>query len=260
MGSRIFTFAATVALVGAVSAAALAQSGVPLTTSQMAVGCAPLPNEAFAPLQAPRITGSQDVVHRGSFGTPELLVVNAGTTQGVQVNQQFYVRRVFRTAATHMDKLRHMVQTAGWVRIVAANENMSIAIPDHACGDIREGDYLEPFTAPQLPDGDIFKPVTTGEQDFKNYSRILYAALERLSAGTGDFIVIDHGSDRNFAIGSHFAIWRDLQVSGVPLTAVGEATAVSVSPNRSVLLITRTRDAVFKNDIIVPRVEDGAIA
>jgi hypothetical protein len=258
MGSRIFTFAATVALVGGVSATALAQTGVPLTPSQMAVGCAPLPNEAFAPLQAPRITGSQDVVQRGTFGTPELLVVNAGTTQGVQVNQQFFVRRVFRTAATHMDKHAHMVQTAGWVRIVAANENMSIAIPDHACGDIREGDYLEPFTAPQLPEGNIFTAVTTGEQDFKNYSHILYAALERLSAGTGDFIVIDHGEDRNIAIGSHFAIWRDLQVSGVPLTAVGEATAVIVSPSRTVLLITRTRDAVFKSDIAVPRVEDGS--
>jgi hypothetical protein len=266
MGSRIFTFAATVALVGGVSAAALAQTSAPvlaqasepLTKSQLAVGCAPLPNEAFVPLQAPRIMGSQDVVQRGTFGTPELLVVNAGTTQGVQVNQQYFVRRQFRTAEHHSDKLPHMVQTAGWVRIVAANEAMSIAIPDHACGDIREGDYLEAFTAPQLPDGDIFTAVTTGEPDFKNYSRVVYAALERLSAGTGDFIVIDHGEDRDIAIGTHFAIWRDLQVSGLPLTAIGEATVVSVSANRSVLLITRTRDAVFKSDIAVPRVEDAA--
>jgi hypothetical protein len=264
MGSRIFTFAATVALVGGLSAAAFAQVQAqapvpePLTKSQVAVGCAPLPSEAFVPSQAPRITGSQDVVLRGTFGTPELLVVNAGTTQGVQVNQQYFVRRLFRTAETHVDKLPHMVTTAGWVRIVAVNEAMSIAIPDHACSDIREGDYLEPFVAPPLPDGDIFTPVARGEQDFKNYSRVLYAALERLSASAGDFIVIDHGDDRNIMIGSHFAIWRDLQASGVPLTAIGEATAVSVSPNRSVLLVTRTRDAVFKSDIIVPRVEDTA--
>src|SRR5215471_731413 len=258
MGSRIFTFAATVALVGSVSAATFAQSPEPLSASQMAVGCAPLPDEALPPLSAPRITGSQDVVHRGTFGTPELLVVNAGTTQGMEVNQQYYVRRLFRTAETKYDKLPHMVQTAGWVRIVAANEAMSIAIPDHACGDIREGDYLEPFAAPQLPDGDIFTVVTTGEQDFKNYSRVVYAALERLSAGTGDFIVIDHGADRDIMIGSHFAIWRDLQSPGVPLTAIGEATVVSVSQNRSVLLITRARDAIFKSDIAVPRVEDGA--
>ena len=260
MGSRIFTFAATVALVGGVSAAALAQSPETLTRSQMAVGCAPLPDEALPPISAPRITGSQDVVHRGTFGTPELLVVNAGTSQGMQVNQQYYVRRLFRTAETKNDRLPHMVQTAGWVRIVAANEAMSIAIPDHTCGDIREGDYLEPFIAPPLPEGDIYAASTKGEQDFKNYSRVLYAALERLSAGTGDFIVIDHGTDREINVGSHFAIWRDLKMTGLPLTAIGEATAVSVSPNRAVLLVTRSRDAVFKNDIIVPRVEAASTA
>jgi hypothetical protein len=255
MGSRIFTFAATVALIGGVSAAASAQSPEPLTRSQMTVGCAPLPNEALPPLSAPRITGSQDVVHRSTFGTPELLVVNAGTSQGMQVNQQYYVRRLLRGAETKFDKLPHEVQTAGWVRIVAANETTSIAIPDHACTDIREGDYLEPFVAPPLPEGDIFAAVTKGEQDFKNYSRVLYAALERLSAGTGDFIVIDHGTDREINVGSHFAIWRDLQKTGLPLTAIGEATAVSVSPDRAVLLVTRSRDAVFKNDIVVPRME-----
>src|SRR6516162_6777046 len=160
MGSRIFTFAATVALIGGVSAAASAQSPEPLTRSQMTVGCAPRPNEALPPLSAPRITGSQDVVHRSTFGTPELLVVNAGTSQGMQVNQQYYVRRLLRGAETKFDKLPHEVQTAGWVRIVAANETTSIAIPDHACTDIREGDYLEPFVAPPLPEGDIFAAVT----------------------------------------------------------------------------------------------------
>ena len=173
----------------------------------------------------------------------------------MQVNQQYYVRRLLRGAETKFDKLPHEVQTAGWVRIVAANETTSIAIPDHACTDIREGDYLEPFVAPPLPEGDIFAAVTKGEQDFKNYSRVLYAALERLSAGTGDFIVIDHGTDREINVGSHFAIWRDLQKTGLPLTAIGEATAVSVSPDRAVLLVTRSRDAVFKNDIVVPRME-----
>jgi hypothetical protein len=260
MGSRIFTFAAAVALAGALSTAAFAQAPeplTPLTKSQMAVGCAPLPDVAVIPAGAPRIVGSQDVVLRETFGTPELLVVNAGTIQGLQVNQQFFVRRLFRTAETHTDKLPHMVQTAGWVRIVAVNDAMAIAIPDHACGDISAGDYLEPFVAPPLPPGDIFAPVMKGEQDFKNYSRVLHATFERWTAGTGDFVVIDHGADRSINIGSHFAIWRDLQSNGIPLTSIGEATAVSVGPTRAVLLVTRTRDAVVKNDIIVPRVESA---
>lgn len=264
MGSRIFTLATTVALAGTVSAASAqvtaAPSSEPLTKSQIAVACSPPPIVTVAPADAPRIAGSQDVVLRGTFGTPELLVINAGTTRGLQVNQQYFVRRLFRTAETYRDKLPHTVLTAGWVRIVAANEKTAIATPDHACGDIREGDYLEPFEAPALPDGDIFTPVTRGEPDFENYSRVLYGPLERRSAGTGEFIFINHGADRNITVGSHFAIWRDLQAAGIPLTTIGEATAVSIGPTRSVLLVTRSRDAVFTNDVVVPRIEDGPAA
>jgi hypothetical protein len=259
MGSRMFTFAATVALAGTVSAASAQApvNAVPMTKSQLAVACSPPPVVSREPLDLPRVVGSQDVVARDSFGTPELLVISVGTNHGMQVNQQYFVRRLFSSAESKYDKLPHMVHTAGWVHIVAVNETMSIARPDHLCGEIRTDDFLEPFEAPALPDGDIFTPVTRGEQDFKNYSKVIAGPYDRLAAGAGEFIAIDHGADRDITVGSHFAIWRDLQAAGMPLTAVGEATAVSVGPSRSMLLVTRSRDAVFKNDIIVPRVEEG---
>ena len=259
MGSRMFTLAATAALACTVSAAS-AQTAIntqPMTKSQMIVACSPPPVMSREPLDAPRIMGSQDVITRSSFGTPELLVINVGTNHGMQVNQQYFVRRLFRTAETHADKLPHMVHTAGWVHIVAVNEAMAIARPDHLCSELRSGDFLEPFEAPSLPEGDILAPVTRGEQDFKNYSRVTSGPYDRLSAGRGEFVAIDHGSDRDITVGSHFAIWRDLKATGIPLTAIGEATVVSVGPSRAMLVVTRTRDAVFKDDIMVPRVEEG---
>src|SRR4029077_9577908 len=114
----------------------------------------------------------------------ELLVLNAGSARGIQLNQQFYVRRLFRTAETHNDKLPHTVQTAGWVHVVAVNAAMSIVTPDHTCSDLRKGDYFEPFVAPALPAGDIYAAWTQGEQDFKNYSRVLHSDYEKRSAGT----------------------------------------------------------------------------
>ena len=69
MGFRIFTLAATVALAGTVTVAS-AQTPERLTPAQIAVACAPPPVLTFAPVDAPRITGSQDVVARGTFGAP----------------------------------------------------------------------------------------------------------------------------------------------------------------------------------------------
>jgi hypothetical protein len=243
------------ALAGTASVA-LAQSPERLTPAQVSVACAPPPVLTQAPADAPRIMGSQDVVTRGNFGTPELLVINAGTNRGLAINQQFFVRRLFRTAETIHDKLPHTVQTAGWVRVVAVNAAMAIVSPDHVCTEIREGDYIEAFVAPALPEGDIKIPVTTGELDFKNYSRVLYGTVEKRSSGTGDYVMMDHGADRHITVGSHFGIWRDLQANGIPLTVIGEATAVAVGPSMTLLLVTRARDAVFTDDIIVPRVEE----
>src|SRR5262249_17929162 len=67
------------------------------------------------------------------------------------------------------------------------------------------------------------------------------------------YMLIDRGANKNVAIGSHFAIYRDREVTGLPLTPIGEATVVSVGPVLSVVRITQSRDAVFTRDVVVPR-------
>ena len=52
------------------------------------------------------------------------------------------------------DKLPHTVQTSGWVRVVAVNDTTALVSPEHTCGDIRAGDFLEPFVAPIVQEGD----------------------------------------------------------------------------------------------------------
>jgi hypothetical protein len=230
-----------------------AAESLALTASQVAVACAPAPILGVIPADAPRVMGNQDVVTRSLFGQPEEIVINAGTDRGIQFNQRFFVRRIFRGAETYRDKLPHLVVTAGWVRVVAANKTMALVSPEHSCGDMLEGDFLEPFQAPVLPNEDITVAVTEGELDFASYGRILYGASERRSGSAGEFMLIDRGADKNVAVGSHFAIYRDREVAGLPLTPIGEATAVAVGPAMSLVRITKTRDAVFTHDVVVPR-------
>jgi hypothetical protein len=179
-------------------------------------------------------------------------VINAGTDRGVQLNQRYFVRRIHRGAETHTDNDAHLVQTTGWVRITAANRLMSLAATEHSCGGILAGDYLEAFFMPKVSD-DLFVPETTGALDFTDYGRILYGHSEHWSAATGEFMLIDRGANKSVAIGSHFAIYRDREVRGLPLTPVAEATAVAVGPTLAVVRITKSRDAVFNHDVVVPR-------
>src|SRR5215471_3022120 len=247
---RSLTFTLGVALA---ASNALAQvPALELTPAQTEVACAPAPYLGVVPVDAPIVMGNQDTVTRALVGDENPLVLNGGTDRGVQLNQRYFVRRIFRNADDLHSPEPHMVATAGWARIISVNKTMALAAVDHTCSHILEGDFLEAFHTPIVPDN-LAVPETTGELDFKAYGRVMYGDRERWSAGTGDYMLIDRGANRNVAVGSHFAIYRDREVTGLPLTPVGEATAVSVGPVLSVVRITQARDAVYRRDLVVPR-------
>jgi hypothetical protein len=247
---RSITFTLGVALA---ASNALAQTpALELNAAQTEVACAPAPYLGVVPVDAPIVMGNQDTVTRSLVGDENSLVISAGTDRGVQINQRFFVRRVFRNADDLRSREPHLVGTSGWARIIAVNKTMALAAVDHTCSHILEGDFLEPFHTPIVPDN-LTVPETTGELDFKSLGRVMYGERERWSAGTGDYMLIDRGANKNVSIGSHFAIYRDREVTGLPLTPVGEATAVLVGPAISVVRITQSRDAVLTRDVVVPR-------
>ena len=247
---RTITFTLGLALAGS---AAFAQTAVPeLNAAQTAVACAPAPYLGVVPIDAPIVSGNQDTVTRSLVGDNNPLIINAGTDRGVQLNQRYFIRTIFRNADDRRSPEPHLVATTGWLHIIAVNKTMSMAEVDHTCSQILEGDFLEPFHTPVVPD-DINVAETTGELDFKAYGRVMYGDRERWTAGTGEFMLIDLGANKKVAIGSHFAIYRDREVTGLPLTPIGEATAVAVGPTHAVVRITQARDAVLTRDVVVPR-------
>ena len=257
MGSR--TVALACASVLSVAHFVSAQPAESLTALQTAVACASPPVIAHEPVDAVRIAGSQDVVSRVAFGTPEVLVLSHGANRGVRVNDIFFVRRIQRGAETIRDKEAHPVQTSGWVRVVAVNEKMALASPEHTCSDIRTGDFLEPFVAPVAIDDSKLPPLVQSELNFDAYARVLHGEFNRSSIGTNEFATIEHGFDRNVRVGTRFAVYRDLSIPDNPLKRIGEAIAVSVGPDLTVVRVTNARDAVFAGDVMVPRASDGVV-
>jgi hypothetical protein len=208
------------------------------------------------PLQAAgdptlRVIGSQDTTVRMLYGTRDLLIINAGTGRGVQLGQQYSILHP-GAFGTRTPSSLHAITTAGWLRVIAANETTAIGLVEFACDGIERGDYLEPYVEPVLPDG-IDRTETAGETDFTQAARVLFGTNERITAGTGDYMAIDAGTGRGFASGSRFAIYRDLGLSGVPLTPLGEAVAVFTDAGTSVVRITKARDAVRAGDLVIPR-------
>ncbi len=238
-----------VMFVTCVASAADAQTGNTLSPIEMAVACAPPTSGDDAPVPTLRIIGSQDAVPRSLFGDRDLLVLGGGTSAGVQIGQQFFVRRTIHFGASQRGR---GAKTLGWIRVVAVNESTAIAIVDHACGGMVKSDYLEPFVAPVLP-ADIERDETPGEPDFTTLGRIVAGNEDRTTVGTGDFVLIDWGQERRLTAGARFAIYRDVGVSGLPLASVGEGVVIAIGNTMALTRITSSRDAVFAGDYVALR-------
>jgi hypothetical protein len=247
---RSGSFVLTAVFVAAIAGTAGAQTDKVFTPIELAAACAPPPTFG-TPSDVPHVIGSQDTVARRLYGLRDLLVIDAGTGAGIQLGQEFFIRRPSRFGMGVDGRLRGAT-TLGWTKVVAVNASTAVAQVEHACGGIIQGDYLQPFTPPALPpNADRNDPA--GEPDFSSLARTVIGNEDRLSVGIGDFMLIDRGAGQGVSVGARFTVYRDLGVAGMPLATVGDGIVISTGESVSVSRITRARDAVISGDYVAMR-------
>jgi len=70
---------------------------------------------------------------------------------------------------------------------------------------------------------------------------------------TGDFFILDRGSDQGVTVGTRFVLYRDKELSGNFLYTIAEAVATSVQPEVATLQVRVSRDAVLEGDYVATR-------
>lgn len=208
------------------------------------IACAPATLDA-PPTPALRVSGGYE--HgRLMFGPGESLLVDAGSRQGVQNGQVYYVRRYVRDMFTPAwpDFTPVSIHTAGWVTIVDTKADAAVAQVTHACDGILDGDYLEPYTEPEIPPAS-----PDGQPDYAHPARIVLAD-ERLQAGAaGTLMLINRGSDHGVRAGQSLTIYRETLAGAGPILDVGRGTILSVQPHTSLMRIDSSNDAVYIGDL-----------
>jgi hypothetical protein len=222
-----------------------------LTSAQAALLCGPVTDARMPAAGTLRVRGAQDPRARAMFGPADLLVIDGGTAAGVQLGQEYVIRRSVRFGKPY-DAPPSGASTAAWIRIMAVNESTAIASVQHICDSIQRDDYLEPFVMPQIAAAaETGGP--EGEPDFTVLSHVVGGSEHRDMGGAGDLMVMDRGTDQGVAPGARFAVYRDVKVGGLPLASVGEAVVITPGKTNSVVRLTQTRDVVQVGDFLVPR-------
>ena len=183
------------------------------------------------------------------FGPGDPIIVRGGTSQGVRVGQEYFVRRVTDDQFTQAgsDGVRTIsIHTAGWIRIVEVSAEAAIATVTRACSAMEQGDYLEPFALPTVP----VAPAQPGQPDYANPGRLLLGDDRRQMGAPGDFMVFDRGSDHGLRNGQRLTIFRETAGGLGPIARVGEATAMIVSPETTMVRVDKATDAIYVGDLV----------
>jgi len=207
------------------------------------ISCAPMSLTA-PPMAGMRVVGSY-VRGRMMFGPGEPIIINAGSRQGLQKGQMYFVRRHVRDMFTpvSLDFIPVSIHTAGWVTIVDTKDDMSIAEVTHACDGVLDGDYLEPYTDPVIP-----PPALGGEPDYEHPARIVMADETMQTAAPGMMMLINRGTDHGLRAGQTLTIYRETMNGLGPVLNVGSGTILSAQPETSLFRIDASHDAVYVGD------------
>jgi hypothetical protein len=216
----------------------------PKTVIPAHVICTDVPVASHQP--SPLRVVAQHRADAREFATRDSVVVlSGGTPQGLMPGQRFYARRLLgpRAGEAHTEKVIGAVHTAGWLTVIAADENSALARIDYACDAVMTGDYLEPYVEPTLPD----VAATGGRTDFANMGRVLQGTDRHEMFGAGDFVVIDRGLEKGLTAGSRVAFYRD-RLNGTPLVELGTGIVMEVSATTAKVVLDATPFAVRTDD------------
>lgn len=194
-----------------------------------------------------RIFGSEEDAHKDGLATGDVVYLNRGSQDGVSPGDSFYTQREvgFTSGAGGS-----YVRRSGWLRIIAVQEETSMAEIIQACLDINVGDYLKPFEpipVPLLPFEDPPNRLTpeTGRLRGK-----IEASLDDLATlGQGYLVSIDLGQEDGVVPGNVFTIFRYLY-DGAPRKMLGTLAILTVQRDHSTGRIMNSVDYILTGDLV----------
>jgi len=221
------------------------------------------------------------------FNQGDLVFINRGASQGVQVGSEFLVSRPVKERLQtpwfvwQRDLMRAMGTTyadIGRLRVVNVQTDTSTAEIVYSCDHLQRGDIVQPFVARPAPSYkpatklDIFaRPsgkeqamvvTTRGFGQVAGAGRVVYVNLGSLQgARVGDYYrVFRYQGDRHSTVyqprGQEYSVWgmgsapASWKWMDLPREILGEGMVLSVSPNASTVLLTGSLREIYVGDYV----------
>ncbi len=180
---------------------------------------------------------------RQLYTKDDQLVIEGGTLDGLEVGQNFVVRRHYRISGAVKGE-----HTSGLLQIVAADEHTSTAVVIYACDEMMTGDFLAAFEPEP-----VRTPDPAGTPMFEDAAQILFADVGQMLGVPRRLMVIDKGSDAGLRAGQRLTLFRRPGRTAASPSVVGDAVVVAVRSDSATIRVERATDAIAFGDWAAPQ-------
>jgi hypothetical protein len=204
---------------------------------------------------------------RRAIAPGELVVIAAGTDQGLKLGQALVSRRtdrgregyngvkpggpgvVFGRSGYHGG-----VRSTALLAIERIDARFALARVVKACDQVEVGDPLEPAVIPDLP-----AAAAMGPENFDDRAMVMFGRDLREVFGDGDVLSINRGSKDGVTPGTRFSLFavqrddRHMWRSDIPMSERGEAVVLEVSETTSRAVLVQVLGVVHSGDVAVRR-------
>jgi hypothetical protein len=182
------------------------------------------------------------------YSDSDVVYLNQGADDGIEPGQIFRVLEI----KDQLPGYGPIALGKGRARVQYTSSETSVAVVEHACGDVRRGHYLIPFEAKEGVAGkDLGYDVLPVEgEGVKGRLVLLQANLKQI--GSNHWAIIDLGADQGIQVGQQLILYRRMR-TGVPIQILGNCVAVDVQSRTSTIKVLSCRDVIQKGDLVMER-------
>ncbi len=178
----------------------------------------------------------------------DIVYVNRGLNDGVQAGDEYYMRDRVRNTSHGW-----LVNTTGWLVILAVQEETAIAQITHSCRDTVKDAYLVPFEPVPVPLVPYQDPVTRLTPETGRDRGTIIASIDDIielgSFATGNLVSIDVGENEGVIPGTIFTVFH-YNHPNAPRKVLGELAVLTVHPRTSTAKITIAYDFMTQGDLV----------
>jgi hypothetical protein len=186
-----------------------------------------------------KIIGAERQEEKILLNDGDKFYIDKGKADGLEIGQVFLVIGV---GPKIMD-YGNLTSRTGRARIIGLEENRGTFRIDKTCGQVLLGNDLIPFEEKEGMLGKDEGYARELDENQGTMGSVIFIETEFHIAGTGQWAIIDMGSDKGVHVGQQMTIFKKVK-KGVPRETIGNLVVIDVQQKTSTIKVLSCRDSV----------------